>query len=70
MDFLSSFGCCDCLHLYDSSPDLVVAFIRELLSCVTTRLFYVKMADAKELQTNLTEYRAQLRQASYFWIHS
>ena len=23
------------------------------------------MADARELQTNLTEYRAQLRQASY-----
>lgn len=39
--------------------------LRELSSLPIKKTRSKKMADARELQTNLTEYRAQLRQASY-----
>ena len=48
-------------------------FIREIWSLAASLDGHKtsKMADGKELQTNLTEYRAQLRQASFFRnIHS
>ena len=39
------------------------------LRCLAATLnlsLMLKMADSRELQTNLTEYRAQLRQVSFF----